>query len=300
MVPGLQRLRERFDAILLDLDGTLLDGRSALSARTCDAVEALKRAGFHVMLCTGRSPVGTLPFHQRLGLDTAMATYNGSWVGHPDRDPDHTILIPDALLASIFATEEAADFSFRHRAGWKYTVMTGHPEHGLVASWFENVVRAEARHELPAADILRISMFFDGSTFAAHELTNGCARDALWGGMPPETRAGLRVESFPLSMFPNYESSTLHLFEVQGHSRGKAETLAYLERHHGIPAMRTIAVGDHYNDLPLLEAAGLAVVPASGIPEARAQADVIVGHHAQDGVAAWIESGAPFETRTDS
>ena len=45
----------------------------------------------------------------------------------------------------------------------------------------------------------------------------------------------------------------------------------------------------------MLDGAGLAVVPASGIAEARERADVIVGHHARDGVAAWIERGAPLE-----
>ncbi len=41
MISGLQRLRERFEAILLDLDGTLLDGRSELTPRTASAIAAL-------------------------------------------------------------------------------------------------------------------------------------------------------------------------------------------------------------------------------------------------------------------
>ncbi len=293
MVPGLQRLRERFEAILLDLDGTLLDYDSELTERTERAVHALREAGFHVMLCTGRSPAGTIPFHERLGLDTAIAVYNGSWIGHPDQEPEHYIPIPDVHLDSIFAAEEHAHFSFRHRAGWKYTVMTDHPEHHQVAAWFENVVRAEGDHELPTLDLLRISMFFDGSAFDERALSDGTAREVLWNKLPAHARKDLRAEIFPLSMFPKYEESSLHLFEVQGDSKGKAETFEYLERHHGISAERTIAIGDHWNDLTMLEGAGLAVVPASGIPEARAKADVLVGHHARHGLAEWIEAGAP-------
>jgi hydroxymethylpyrimidine pyrophosphatase-like HAD family hydrolase len=293
MVSGLQRLRERFEAILLDLDGTLLDGRSELTPRTVSAIAALEAAGFHVMLCTGRSPAGTIPFYEQLGLKTAIAVYNGSWIGHPDQDPQHYIPIPDVHLEALFATEQHADFSFRHRAGWKYTVMTEHPEHHQVAAWFENVVRADGNQELPTYDILRLSMFFDSDAFGGQARDDVSARDLLWQKIPPHAREGLRAEIFPLSMFPQYASSTLHLVEVQGDSKGKAETFEYLERHYGIPAERTIAVGDHYNDLTMLEGAGLAVVPASGIPEARARADVLVGHHARHGVAEWIEQGAP-------
>ncbi len=80
---------------------------------------------------------------------------------------------------------------------------------------------------------------------------------------------------------------------MQGDSRGKAETFTYLERHHGISAERTIAIGDHMNDLTMLAGAGLAVVPASGVAEARARAHVLIGHHARDAVAEWVEQGAP-------
>lgn len=296
MVPGLKSLRERFEAILLDLDGTLLDGRSELTTRTMNAVQALRDAGFHVMLCTGRSPAGTIPFHEQLGLDTSIAVYNGSWIGPPGGDPEHYIPIPDTHLETLFGTEQHADFSFRHRAGWKYTIMTDHPEHHQVAAWFENVVRAEGVHQLPTYDILRISMFFDDAALNGNPIDDLGARDMLWNKIPVHARDGLRAEIFPLSMFPAYESSTLHLVEVQGDSQGKAETFTYLEREHGITAERTIAVGDHFNDLTMLEGAGLAVVPANGIPEAQARADLVIGHHADEGVAGWIERGAPLES----
>ncbi len=240
------------------------------------------------MLCTGRSVAGTLPHYKRLELETPIATYNGSWIGHPDREPDHYIPIPDVYLDEIFDTELSAHFSFRHKAETKFTVMTEHPEHHKVASWFENVVRSSGHHELPTQDILRISMFFDET-----EPASGPVKDVLWSSFSDATKAALRVEAFPLSMFPKYEGSTLHLFEVQGNSKGKAETFDYLERHHGISAERTIAIGDHMNDLTMLEGAGLAVVPSSGVPAARSRAHVLIGHHARDAIAEWVENGAP-------
>ena len=234
---------------------------------------------------------GTRPIHQTLGLQTPVVTYNGSWIGQPDGEPERYIPIPDAQLEVLFRVERACHFSFRQSAEMKYTIMSDHPEHELVAAWFENVVRATGDHELPTADIMRISMFFDERDFLDLEM-----RDALWTSLPQQSRDALRHEAFPLSLFPSYESSSLHLFEIQGYSRGKAEALDWLEEVHGIPAARTIALGDHCNDLSMLAEAGLPITPSSAIPEAQALAQLVIGHHGEEGFAAWVEAGAPLQT----
>jgi ribonucleotide monophosphatase NagD (HAD superfamily) len=64
MKTGLERLRERYDAILIDLDGTLLDGAGRLSARSVAAVRALEAAGLTPIVCTGRSVPGTRRIHR--------------------------------------------------------------------------------------------------------------------------------------------------------------------------------------------------------------------------------------------
>ena len=291
MVPGFRRLRDRFDAILIDLDGTLLDAASEVTPRTRAAVQHLRDSGLFVVLCTGRSVAGSQKIYDTLGMDTPLAAYNGSWIGYPDGDPSHYIPIPDAHLDALFDAEREAHFSFRHRAEEKFTIMTDHPEHHQIAAWFENVIRADDHGALPDSDILRVSMFFDESQIPPEEM-----RETLWQRLPPAAREGLRHEVFPLSLFPAYENSTLHLFEVQGWSRGKAEALDWLEREHDIPHARTIAVGDHMNDLSMLQDAGLSVTPENAVPEAKALADLVIGHHADEGLAAWIEDGMPFPT----
>ena len=290
IVPRLQHLRDRYDAILLDLDGTLLDADAQLTPRTADAVRALAETGLFVLLCTGRSVAGTRQHAETLGLGAPVVTYNGSWIGIPGEEPLHYIGIPNEHLDLLLRAERTADFVFRHRAEEKYTVMTDHPEHVLIAEWFANVQRLDSIDDLPAQDLMRLSMFFDG-----REATEEHVRAAVWDALPSTVRASLRLEAFPLNVFPNYEDSTLLLFEVQGGSQGKAEALDWLESAHGIPRRRVIAVGDHRNDLTMLAEAGLAVGMGNGVPEVHALADVVIGHHALEGVAAWLEQGAPPE-----
>lgn len=292
MVPGLARLRDRYEAIFLDLDGTLLDGRGELTPRTHAAVRALVDAGLQVILCTGRGVPGTKPFHTALELETPMATYNGSWIGHESGAPLHYIPIPNEHLAELFVQEQHANFVFRHHNEWKHTVMTEHPDHPAISAWFQKVVHAEEHHHLPSSDLMRISMFF-----CENELPDGDVEQVLNDRLPDVLRDQLRIECFPLNLFPPYQNSTLHLFEIQGWSNGKAEALDWLERTQGIPHERMIAVGDHRNDMTMLAAAGLAITPANGVAECQARAHLTIGHHEQEGLAAWIEAGAPCEPR---
>ncbi len=118
--------------------------------------------------------------------------------------------------------------------------------------------------------------------------------DRAWSALGEGAHGVLHRETFPMSVFPEFREDRLYLCEIQGKSRGKAEAYAWLEAERGIPAERVIAVGDHQNDLSMLEGAGLAVVMGNGVPEAKARADLVIGRHDEDGLAAWVEAGCPL------
>jgi Cof subfamily protein (haloacid dehalogenase superfamily) len=69
----------------------------------------------------------------------------------------------------------------------------------------------------------------------------------------------------------------------------KGEALAYVAQSYGATLAETLAIGDSWNDVPLLEAAGIGVAMGSGPPELLARADALVGDVAHDGVAEAIE-----------
>lgn len=279
------RLRDRFDAILFDLDGTLLNRGGQITRRTVRAVRAMAHHGFTVMICTGRSLVGTLPAYRALDLGGPLVTYNGHWIGVPGEEPWHVLRIPDDTLPCIEVAERHAHFAFRHQDERKYTLLSSHPEHLRILSWYENTHATHDPQDLPRDSLMRVSLFTEG-----HELA-----ETAWAAMNAQSQEALHREVFPLSLFPDYAGSSLVLCEVQGRSRGKAEALFYLHQVHGIPPLRTIAVGDHVNDISMLETAGYAIVPANAAEAVRPLADLVIGHHDQDGVAAWIEAGAPLD-----
>ncbi len=290
--PDLERLRERFDAVLFDLDGTLLDDAGDLTRRTRAAVRRLVDAGMTVVLCSGRSPHGIVDVHADLGLDTGIVAYNGAWIGPAGGSPEARIELPASRIEDLRTVEEEAAFAFRHGESSMWTVKTRHADHPSVISWYRNVRYADGWHAAPNDGLLRLTMFFEGADAGRTE--EAPLHEIAWNRLPSHAHADLRREQFPLSLFPAYRRSTLHLVEVQAASRGKAEAFPWLLRRHGISAARTIAVGDHVNDLPMHEAAGLAVAMGNAVPAVRAAADVLIGANDEEGIARWIEAGAPL------
>lgn len=286
---GLIRLRDRYDAILLDLDGTIMDASGQLALRTERAIGLLKQVGFRVMLCTGRSPAGTIDAHIQLGLDGEFVAYNGSWIGPAGGPALQRIDLTPEQVDALAPLERTAAFAFRHDEERKWTLRSDHGEHDSVSTWYRAVHVAPSAEHLPRHGLLRVTCFLEGCAEAGSIDPEATA----WRDMDEVLRAALRREVYPLSFFPGYESSRLHLFEVQRASRGKAEALDWLARRHGISADRTIAVGDQNNDLPMLAGAGLAVAMGNGFDSVKDIAHVVLGHHANDAFACWIEAGAP-------
>jgi Cof subfamily protein (haloacid dehalogenase superfamily) len=273
--------RDAYDALVFDLDGTLLDGRGEVTPRTKAAIDRARAAGYVVLLATGRSLSGTKRVHEALGLDTPVVAYNGAWVGPTDGgDPWHYAPIPDALVSAVGGAERRARFTFRHQRESKFTPRAGCDEHRRLVAWYTNVVEVDGAHDaLPSRDLLRFSLFYGGPE----------ETDEAWGALPDEAKETLHRETFPLSIFPDFIDVSLHLCEVQRRGRGKAEACRWLSESRGIPPARVVAVGDQCNDVPLLREAGLAVAMGNAVPAARAEADLVIGDHREEGVARFLD-----------
>lgn len=69
--------------IACDLDGTLLNNESELSALTIKSIKKIIDNGHKVCLVTGRPLRGCIDFYKKLNLDTVLVTQNGSYITNP-------------------------------------------------------------------------------------------------------------------------------------------------------------------------------------------------------------------------
>ena len=92
--------RRAYDAILLDLDGTLVDAQDRIHPRTREALAAAAARGVRVRIATGRSELATIPVLDDLGLREPAVVFNGAGIWCPlKREVLEERLLSDRTLA---------------------------------------------------------------------------------------------------------------------------------------------------------------------------------------------------------
>ena len=72
-----------FEAIILDLDGTLIEDGGGIRPRVRSALQRISDGGVHVMVATGRSEQSAAPAIEELQILNPMVIYNGAAVYCP-------------------------------------------------------------------------------------------------------------------------------------------------------------------------------------------------------------------------
>jgi len=268
------------DAIVLDLDGTLLSEAGGVHPRNRAALAAAADAGVRVMIATGRSSLSAHPILEELGLETPAVVFNGAGLySHRDRRMLEERVLSNRTLARALALGRERD--------WLTVLMTSdrklslHPRDALEERALASMhgLAFAARDELRAECVVRVT-YFSRDHGRSSEFGEE-VEDAI--GEP------VYVTHFPLSVLASHRESPLQVVDVHPPCRGKGEALRILEENYGIPAGRVVAVGDATNDLPMLEAAGLAVAMGDGMEEARAVAHRVIAGCDTTAIAELVE-----------
>ncbi len=257
-----------YDAIVLDIDGTLATDDGTVPPRNLDALQSAHADGVRVMLATGRSEGATVPILDRLGFETPAILYNGAGLYCPVKK----CLLEERLLGNR-TVERTLEFARRQdllvavmRYGAKYARLPRNEIEEDALAFLEDM-HYVADGALPTENVMRITVYSD-----RHDTTGALADD-----LERAVDLPMYVTHFPLDMLPGHRESPLLVADVQPPCRGKAEALRVLEERYGIPPARVVAVGDAGNDVPMLTEAGLGIVVSNGHPDALEVADRVIG-----------------------
>lgn len=269
-----------YKALLLDLDGTLLDSAGEVRPRNLAAIAGLAERGVRPLVVTGRSAVSAVPILERLGLDAPAIVFNGAAVWCPRKKR----LIEERVLANR-TIERALEFGRAHDC---MTVVMGASEkHGVaprdeaerIALGGFMGLHVVERHLLPAEYIIRVTYFSNRHGTSAELATV----------VEEHLQHPVYLTHFPLNALPTHRSSELQVVDVHPPCAGKAEAFRVILDLYGIRPEEVVAVGDATNDLPMFERAGLSVAMGDGMPEAIAAADRVIGSHETDAIAELID-----------
>ena len=260
----------RIRLVALDLDGTLIGDDLILRPRVRDAVARARAEGVAVTIVTGRMFAAARPFVHALGIEGPVVCYQGAAIydaatGETLREtPVRQDVTRDALQWAhdygVHAQCYADDTLYVdeiNRFSKRYTDLA-RVEPVVVPSL------REAFHDRPTIKIVTVDD-------AQNSDKNLAALRELLGERAYLTR------------------SHVDFVEAVDPAVNKGEALAFVAQRQGVSLDETLAVGDAWNDVPLLEVAAVGVAMGSGPPELLAHADHVVADVAHDGVAEALE-----------
>lgn len=252
--------------VALDVDGTLMSYDGVISEDVRSAVGALRDAGLHVVLATGRGLHGTLPVARELGLTTGWAvSSNGAVTTRLDPSLPEGFEVTDVIrfdpapaLRAIALELPDALYAVED-LGMGFRVSGEFPAGELSGSL--DVVSFEELLSTPATRVVIRAPGASPEEF--HELVE---------------RVGLQEVEYAVGY-----SAWLDL--TPG-GVSKASALESIRRTLGVEPFETVAIGDGGNDVQMLRWAARGVAMGHATPSVRAAADEVTGTIDDDGALA--------------
>jgi hypothetical protein len=251
-------------AVVLDVDGTIAGPDHRITARTSAAMHDLERAGVPVVLATGRSRSGTLDIARGAGLRTPVVSNNGAVVTDPGSGRD--------LRVRTMAAEEVAGMVAVHRR-------TGRD----LTWWTTGGIFATS----PALrDTLR--RLGDPGVHLARPPDR--MPDDVVKVMVSGTREQLdAAEPWVRRLSPRATRSMDEFWELSAPDATKWSGVAFVFDLLRIDPARAAGLGDGGNDVVWMRRIGTPVAMGNARPEVRGVARAVVGHHGEEGAAAFLE-----------
>lgn len=255
--------------VISDIDGTLVDKSKQLTATTADAVLRLEQAkvGFSVISARPRS--GIMPIAETLGIDAPMAAFNGGIIFRRDGTvEEHHVVDPDVVRGVLdLAKDEAVDVWLFADDRWYASRDEGvHVEHERLASNQNPIVTDDFSDYIDRTD--KITFVSDD-----HALLKGLAERCA----PHAARATI-------------VQSQVYYLDVTALAGNKGAGARALARAFDVPLDAVVAIGDQFNDVPMLDIAGFAIAMGNAPDAVKAKADDVTLANDADGVAHAIDT----------
>ena len=263
--------------ITIDIDDTLVNSNKQITARVKHALQKATNQGIKVVLATGRPLSGVQDYLTELALadqsDQFAITYNGSVVQTTagEQMGGHELSLADYKKFKGISDKFR---SYIQVESLSYAI-TANTMVNRFANGENNMVRMPLKFQ-PMAEMTSDEhyvkfMFID----TAEKI------DEIADNMPQD----LKNEYYIVKSTPNF-------LEVMHKESTKGNGLQLLADKLGIDISDTMALGDQYNDLTMIAAAGTGVAMANAVPEVKATADVMTTSQNEDGVGLAVEKWA--------
>ena len=269
-----ERASPRFGLVAVDLDGTLLNSQKEISDRNRTALARAEAAGVALAFISGRR-------FAELELLTAGLSAAAFRVGHGGA----LIRRDGRTIAEFPLPKAAAERAARAALRLEIPALISERD-GSVRITAHSPVTPRVQRYLRT---VRPAPRFDPDpTFVEDPL------HLVIAGTPETCReaecelAEALGDSVSLAR-TEYAASRLGLLDVLAGAANKGTALARIAGEAGLPLSATMAIGDNWNDLEMLEAAGVGVLMGNAEAGLKTRGFENTASHDEDGVAAAID-----------
>ncbi|PKM47325.1 MAG: Cof-type HAD-IIB family hydrolase [Firmicutes bacterium HGW-Firmicutes-8] len=259
----------QFKLIAVDLDDTLLDDDLRVSLRTRQALKKAAEKGMIVTIATGRMYRSALPMALDLNIGGPIITYQGALVKNScsgevlvDRP------VPLDLARIVLAEGYKAGVHMNVYLNDTLLIDSITPE----GAGYAKLAQVEM---VPVGSLLE---FLKNDPTKVLYIADPSLLDRLKGELQKKFAQSLYITKSK----PNY-------LEFMHPQATKGRALKALVERCGIARDETMAFGDSYNDLDMIEFAGMGVAMGNAPEDVKKKADYVTSTNNDDGVAEVIE-----------
>jgi len=266
-------MKKELKIIAIDIDGTLLNSKKELTERTRLVIKKAQEQGMIVVLATGRPSCGAVAYAEKLELNKYggyLLSYNGGNILCCKTGEQ----IFNSILDPSFIPELYKDTSSRGVSILSY-------QGDCIVTENADCKYVEIESRINNIPIKKVDSFVDAITLPVVKCI------ALGD---PDIMAELEIEMSEkygerLSIF----RSEPFFVEFTSPKIDKGESLNRLMVHLGMTKNNLIAFGDGFNDLTMIEYAGIGVAMSNAQEVVKNIANMVAPSNDEDGVADVIE-----------
>ncbi|GAB5057079.1 fructose-phosphate phosphohydrolase SppA [Companilactobacillus alimentarius] len=266
--------------ILSDIDGTILDDKNMIDGGLKNNIQKLRQKKIPFILASARSPKGMVSIAKKLDvLDNPIACYNGALVVKNLQAEKYTTILSHEL--KISETQQILNILMNKFPRIAINLYSG-------SNWYVENIDKWVKIEADITKMVPIET----------DLTQLIAKDKIPVHkllLIGETSEIKRVKQFLEEA--NYSDSSFYLskdnyLEITNKQVSKEKALRELVNYYEINLSETMTLGDNFNDVPMLDLAGLGVAMQNAPEEVKHHAQVTTKSNNENGVSFAIKKYA--------
>jgi len=271
-----QSVKSDIRLLALDIDGTIAGKSNDIREPVLGAIRAAQKKGVQVAIVTGRMFRSALRFHQQVKSTLPLVAYQGAWVQTPGTEkPDRHWSVPKEQVLSLLDYFEQPHLrsllSVHFYINDELYVREITPETKAYAerSGIQPIAVGDLRRTL-STEPTKVLALSDDIDLIDHLL------------------GSLQAQYTPAELYLTKSVATF--FEATNPAVNKGAAVRYLaEDLLGLKAENVMAIGDNFNDVEMIEYAGVGVAMGNAPEAVQAIASWVAPTVEMDGAAAAIE-----------